>query len=951
MDFTQERVVFKRKRRLMRSYFFCAAAALVAVACGKSANPPSFTGKAMGSASSASTLVPSTKFTAPTTIDAGDYEANNDLSSSCTAMYTGGTLPPPGAVRGCMQTPAAAYADGRFMFGFSQNYLAGSGLARNSLLAALTSIVSRTFGGFGTGMPVATGAIDSGRGLIPWALTATPTMQTSSRYVRFATFPNGNVIAVYLVELPVNAMYSLLASVNAASYSSVRAVYASIYDASTRTWGAAVKLGTANGTTTGSSTDWGTDFGGNFTPFCRPSVATGGDNSAMVAWCESTVPVTASPTAPCSLTASCAVTPTATDFPMSSVGPPHEEQYSQVMVARYSSGAWKTTPGTPEPLIPDPGLGFFKTAHFINGRNNSFATAAIDPGDQIESAIFSGNYIDTHVQTTTKYEKYSAVVTAVDANAIGPQFNLVRDPFGAVLFCESARNMISALLSTPTTIAVDQCSATSVAAGDCRGLSTDGFSNDCMPYAGGCPTGPTLSQLGVSMILNPSCDSDSTQSSTWTISTYYNRSLRKSFQRTYLVGPGIAGVFSVTNSNFKNTIADLRIKSLGKSKFRGISSSGTFMPQSVQSAWNRSAMVDVAGDGLGNYALVRSYVMPWFQDDDVSATGISEARALAGHQYSAALGEWVRRPGGPAAPLASEPDITVISDHVSCTTDPQGSTHYVPCSVRNPKMLMSDSGKGLVLFHQNQAASPSPTVQGPNRLYWASYSTNTGFSSVASPLDNDTVCSQSSNANDSNVCEAQSYGAYSWEPALNGFNPRCQTVGEPPALATVPLIPGLTADPQPIAAMMNRSGAGLVAYTKPALDFGATTPKCTNIGTFVVTYDAFNGFGDTIRVDDGLSGDSMHPAVFVTPSGAMAVVWEQVVGSGFSALKYVYLKTRQNGSWSAAVQINTSSQLNSVDSMMPAVAINDRGEIAVTYTYGGVNGAARRQYVRHYYFH
>jgi hypothetical protein len=136
------------------------------------------------------------------------------------------------------------------------------------------------------------------------------------------------------------------------------------------------------------------------------------------------------------------------------------------------------------------------------------------------------------------------------------------------------------------------------------------------------------------------------------------------------------------------------------------------------------------------------------------------------------------------------------------------------------------------------------------------------------------------------------------------------------------------------------------------------------VGTYVVPYDPFNGFGGIKRVDtcEGISDcprDSMHVNVSITEGGRIAVVWEELdrrMIQGEPRVS-VFLRTRVNGVWSSPFLVNSGHQ-RPKDSMLPSVVMNDSGDIVVTYTYGPLVGqnpaagtATRRQYVRHYYVH
>ncbi len=864
-----------------------------------------------------------------------------------------------------MQNPAITFSDNRFMIGFTQNYIPQDvGQQRTTLFNAMTSLSStstflRALGGV-------LGLLDTARGLFPFPNPAGTGINTSSRYVRYANFPNGNVIAVYYVELPITAPVGppvlgvpdngvpLATVLPTASRNYTRTVYATIYNAATHTWTAAVQLGTATISPplgvpylgTGNQTDMGVDYvspgavgpaqGGNYANFCRPSVATSGDNSAMVAWCEQ---------------------------PQVGVATT-QERVSQVMYARYVAGVWQPLGGAgilAAPLIGKPALAANIQANpWFNGKVNALGIVipVISVTDRFAPGIVplaNPRFVLSGVFPFTIV--YASPVTAIDAFASPSQFNIQTDANGGTLVCPTLQLMINTALSQVATQYWDFGAAFGLYLPSELGASPAVV--PALPAAATLANTKTLSQLGLSMRLDPACDE--ANSATWNISSYYNRSLVNTFHAVDFT--------SNPNANQQNVVTGLYYGAKGARMFLTTGTT-TVLPTAPpalgvplaapnQESWARSAMVDVAGDGAGNFALVRSIVQPFFQDNDFTRTGVSRARGLVGHQFSGNLNAWIQRPGANAlvANTGGEPAMSFISSGVSCANDvASGAGSYSPCSVRNPKFLMSDSGKGLVLFHQNQALNTNSPVGNPNRLWWATYSTGSGFGSVAAPLDLDTTCLGSSvTSNDASVCEAQSYDIQ----VTGGFQSRCQTVGEPSGLVSVPLFPisatapftGLTHDPPGIAAHMNRAGTALVAYTKSNQTGALTAPSCGNIGVYVAPYDTFNGFGTTLQMDADGVGDSMHPAVYVSPAGNMAVVWEQVVGTVAPLTKYVWLRTYHNGVWSAAIKANVG-QTDSAEAMMPGVGINDSGEIVVSYTYGPGNpGPTRRQYVYHYHYH
>jgi hypothetical protein len=362
-------------------------------------------------------------------------------------------------------------------------------------------------------------------------------------------------------------------------------------------------------------------------------------------------------------------------------------------------------------------------------------------------------------------------------------------------------------------------------------------------------------------------------------------------------------------------------------------------------------MVDLSGDGYGNYMLVRSAVSPYFKRTDLSTTGIGYARALVGHQYqSGQFKRSVKELSGVAANASSLLlSTTPISNRSSCFSgtgaEPISSTSdEISCSVKNPKTLMSSSGRGIVLFHQNQknnyqslAASATPT--NPNRLWYTTYSTSSGFSSPATLLDDDLTCSATSIGNDASVCELGSYSV------------ACQTLGEPVTAHPLKRNDNATAIDHalsPIAAAMNSSGRAVVAYHKKS--YNPLTAGCGSVGTYVKTYDPSSGFSDAVQIDGQYTYDTLHAAVAISDAGRVAVVWEQIIDSALATRTiYLYLATKINGVWSSPLLIN-SGQADSYLSMMPSVGIRDNGEVLVTYSYGKI-ATTRKQYVKHYFYH
>lgn len=792
---------------------------------------------ARGSAAIPTTAVSAFSWTGATAIDvvtssSSGSGANSDLSSFCTTLF--GVSSP-----GCQQQPAVIESDGRWFVGFTENYIptAGGGNVKYSAFVNMTNLITNAFSTvLGSGL----GIIDSGDG------TNVAYASSSSRYIRFAKFSNGDVIAVFYVHDQVNA---------------TRAVYGNVYNAATNTWGAARRL---------SDNTKHTDAAGDFTNpstsavywthLCRPTVATSGDGSAIVAWCEG-----------------------------DSAG--GGAANSEIKLTYYRNGVWTQAAGTSTDLI-DTGVDEYALPG-IHGTYNQFPPNAA-PAFTMQVNDISSAYFNIDGAT-----RYVASATAVGANAGAGQFNLVTDTGGTVQVCETLQNMLGALLSADLKVPV---TFTSV--------------------------GRTLSQYGVSAVLNPSClQSDS---STWRYSLYYNRSLSNLLRE---VSGGGAGT-----TNFLEPVSHVRG---GVGRSLGIGGCATAATCSIPPTaqwlplWQRSAMVDVAGDGYGNFALVRSLVSSTMKNLDISTSGVLErGRMLVGHEYVSGTG-WRQRTNATVG--NAEPATSFVSNVPMC----YDGTDTFSCSVRNPKMLMSTAGHGLVFFHQNQWARPNASAtSNPNRLWYATYGVSGGFSSVANVLDEDVFCSNSSTSNDESVCETGQYGPYTIA------NEYCMSAGEP--LTGSSISTATTHDVPPVAAAMNASGEAVIAYHKRSLSAADSTVCSDYTRLHVVTYDSFNGMSSVTTVDED-DAHTMHATVAITAAGNIAVVWETY--NPTTGGTYVYLKTKISGSWTSTKLINDSSTMQaSAKSMMPSVGINDDGEIVVTYSYGTTH-TARRQYVNYYYYH
>lgn len=683
-----------------------------------------------------------------------------------------------------------------------------------------------------------------------------------------------------------------VAAVFSSEEGGVRRVYANIYSASANSWGAAVALSTA-ARDTDDAFDYllvGSAVLGNRTQFCRPAVATSGDGSAMATWCEADA-------------AGLAV----------------------AKYARYAHGAWSAalplvdlSDAPPAPVEDEatyalPGL---------HGTYNQFppASGTLSPSTIQVGDIFSGGivYDDIGVRGTD-----TASVTAVASGASQNQFNLVTDAGGTVQICDTLKNMANAMLATKV---FNSVSAATV--------------------------NRTLSQANVSIVVDPACVQGTP--STWRLSMYYNRSLNNLVRNIdaaantdlnqilpMTVTRDVAGVATVYQLSYNDATAAGTGFYIPATALLG-AADGTQIPPH-----DRTSAVDIAGDGYGNYAFVRTMPASTVSITDISPTGVTDrGRMLVGHEWLTS--NWRMRESNTRT---RDPAVSFISRVPMCF---DGTDTYA-CSVRHPKVLMSSAGRGLVLFYQSQWDRPTTTsTESPTRLWYATYGTSTGFSSVANILDDDTFCSTSSTANDEAVCETAEYSPAPASAAGTAVDTTkiCMNAGEPTALtnALQTDLTNLTHDVPPIAAAMNTSGQAIVAYHKKTLSDLSTSSCSSYVRLQVVTYDPFNGFSSAEALDSE-TGNTMHAQVAITPNGKMAVVWEEYDPT--TRATYVYLRTRASASssWDSAILVNSSTSMQaSQESMMPSVDLNDTGEIIVTFSYSSA-ATVRRQYVNYYYYH
>lgn len=800
-----------------------------------------------------------------------------------------------------MQTPQVLHSDSRWFVGFNQNYLSDVGGDNNfSVMVNMTDLTTRLFG---TALGSLYRVIDNGAGSA-FAATA-----SSSRYVRFAKFRNGDVVAVYVQDDNVNR----------------RTVFATIYNADTNTWGAAQQLGTL-----GLDTDKALDFlvpggagAGYKTHFCRPAVATAGDGSAMAVWCEeSTV----------------------------------AGDRAVIKYARYSNGAWSVS----NPLIDlsdGPAAGVVDTATYalpgIHGTYNQYppafpvaaSTWTIATNDVFTVGLNYGLSADL------------AKVTAVPAGAGAGQFNIVTDISGTVQMCQTLQNMVSALLTAPVTNTVSGAST--------RTLSQANVSAVVNPA---CSQSLT-STWRVSLYYNRSLSNS--MRNTNVLGTRDLNQLTPIVVTRFTLAPttppsytsvsasmGVdASVVPAITTNGTTGAVVLDPVLLGNIASNACPAATCHIPRTTPTSavtdeyqlpsYDSAAMVDVAGDNSGNFMLVRSIASSTTKVSDISPSGIvARGRMLVGHEWIGPDFNWRLRSidsVGTTADRVRDPHTSFVSRTPMCFS---GSETF-PCSVRHPKALMSASGRGLVFFYQQQWHKPNTaTVWGaanPNRLWYAKYGTATGFSSVANTLDDDIFCFTSSTANDESVCETAQFSSTSTKFCMDSGEPSA-TVGSP--LTQTHGLDTLTHDVPQIAADMNENGEAVVAFHKRGISSTSSSSCSSNIRLHVRAYDPFNGFGSIETIDDD-TGHTMHAAATITPRGTIAVVWETYVPS--TGRSYVYLRTKTSGTWSSATLVNSSSSLqSSTESMMPSVGINDAGEIVVTFSYSTA-AAARRQYVNYYY--
>lgn len=534
---------------------------------------------------------------------------------------------------------------------------------------------------------------------------------------------------------------------------------------------------------------------------------------------------------------------------------------ARLMYSQYIAGAWTAA----SPLVPNASNvafpGFSEEFHTFT--INTLDTTTIQSGDTIVFTFDGTN--QGGVACSSDCTASVTMKATTSAPSSSTDFQILTKADGTVLVCQTMQQMLARALGATPTVGTK-----------------------------------TLGQRGVSTWINPNCSD--TSAATWKFAVFFNKA-QGSYYRT--IGDATDNSVGAVTC----TIANAKLSC----------DAGTILTNAVP--YSRNALVDIAGDGYGNYAMVRTVVAPVFDDNDASTVG--SARQLVGHVFQAGTG-FVTRSG------STDPEAYEISRNPSCysgRTATIGTTYYA-CSVRHPKILMSQNGFGLVLYYQNQLNTVSSTVgtasgSFPNRLWFSSYTLAGGFSTTAATVDSDVICSTSDFRNDESVCE----GGSSSLP--------CQLEGEP---ASLPLnATAVDTDIPPVAAAMNSSGQAIIAYHKY---YYTTSGSCSSyIGVNVAFYDpSGTGMGSPTAIDDGL-GNTMHASVAMNANGYAAVVWEEVI----SSVRYVYVRTYKNGTWSDQQLVN-SGYTNSSDAAMPSVAYSDTGQVLITFTANTGTGTTRRQY-------
>lgn len=429
-----------------------------------------------------------------------------------------------------------------------------------------------------------------------------------------------------------------------------------------------------------------------------------------------------------------------------------------------------------------------------------------------------------------------------------------------------------------------------------------------------------------------------------------------------------------------------------------------------------ASFVEVAGTGSGNFQVLqgaRALAQPYYQltcggmnDRSAAATDITAGCGVAGAPgFTAATAptnldlipselsfprvlygfrfngtDWQRRYTGAGAiphPYFIGPTQPYAVDYLTRTV--QG----IPLGMRWPRMVTSQSGKGLLFFYGRNGQRPfnsissaayrastsydqSSEVSVANALWMATYDDLTGFSaaSVISPDPEPDAtaayrASTSSVATDLDVCEtAQPFAITVASACLVGEDPYsviaagagntvdkfCSASGD----TTRDCVTANTYnhDVAPIPAAMNASGYAVVGMHRK--------DNCSSyqgIGFYVALYGPTTGLASFTRIDSNSSRScteseqtaTMGGAVAIDDSGNVAAVWEERSALSASGANHIYYRyySASTASWGDVTQIdsstitaygNTAFTYAPEAPMMPNVAFGDGGKIVVTWS-------------------
>lgn len=797
-------------------------------------------------------------------IDSGSTKSVNNETDNGTAigcMINGGNngLLASGSY-GCMQSPAISFYGTQWLIGFPiARTTQDQDFSIYNVLSSAASYVSPSL-------------LDAG--------TA-----SGARYVKYATLTNGDIISTFLVD---------------GGVAGVRLVYANVFNVLTQTWSGPVQLGT-----TGMATDFGSDglndgttVNVNSTAFCRPTIGTAGDGSAMIAWCEDTA--------------------------ASANG------QSNIKYRKYNGGTWTPAIGSnPSSLMSTASTLYFPG--FVGQSSNISSDDLLDTDGNV--FLFSYRQYIGGV-TYTKYV-YSTASTGVPTSGI---FQIATDGSGTTLYCSTLVNLANSILSQKP-----------------------------KNYTTGAQDTLTLAQQGFSASVDPNCDEGTP--ATYNISFFYNKSLSANYinsvnnsteyiafqANTNANSQGTGSTLAVCDTNLggtyttANCTTTANLFNTGTNNYflaAAINTTGGNAEEMIHNRANtggagtiapynhayKSAMVSVSGDGYGNYALIRSVVSPYFDVNAMLYSDVGYSRLLVGHQYLATSG-WTTfsSTGSLFTQKVSQPPYCYSSS----------SNENLACSVRNPKILLSSTGKGIVLYHQNQPTEYTSYTSNDdsgkvfkNRLWYSTYSTSNGFSSSASILDENEYCDIASLTNDVPVCETGSYTT-----ACNNLHEINDISSASATGIKNPVGTSLDHDVPEISAKLTSNGKGIVSYHKKVNIGTISSPNCQYVGTKVRLYNVNTGFDNEIQVDQA-AGNTMHSNVCINSKGNAAVVWEEIRNTTV----YLNAKVYKNGSWSSIKALD-SSATGDTESMMPSCEINESDEVLVSYSLG-LASSARRQYVR-----